>query len=64
MRPDLRVLLIHRLPDADGLKELSSHIKVLTKPFRRATLIAQLKTLVRESLLVVPDEVMVLAENR
>ena len=61
MRPDLKVLLITGYPNADGLKELSSHIKVLTKPFRRATLIAQLKTLVSE---VLPDEVMVFAENR
>ena len=64
MRPDLKALLITAYPGADGLAELPSHIKVLTKPFRRAFLLAQVKALVSEAPPTLPDEAMELVENR
>jgi len=57
-RPNVKALLISGYPNADGLADLPSHIKVLTKPFRRAALIAQVKTLVSEALPMLPDKVM------
>jgi DNA-binding NtrC family response regulator len=64
MRPNLKALLITAYPNADGLAELPSHIKVLTKPFRRAALTTQVKTLVSEAPSMRPDEAMELVENR
>jgi hypothetical protein len=63
MRPDLKALLITAYPNADGLAELPSHIKVLTKPFRRAALIARVLNLVKEAP-PVSDKAMELVENR
>jgi len=63
MRPDLKALLITAYPNADGLAELPSHIKVLTKPFRRAALIARVMNLVKEAP-PVSDKAMELVENR
>jgi CheY-like chemotaxis protein len=64
MRPDLRALLITGYPNADGLAELPSHIKILTKPFRRSALISQVRALVTEAPPMLPDEAMELVENR
>jgi CheY-like chemotaxis protein len=64
MRPDLKALMITAYPGADGLAELPSHIKVLTKPFRRAFLLAQVKALVSEASRALPEEAMELVENR
>jgi CheY-like chemotaxis protein len=64
MRPDLKALMITAYPGADGLAELPSHIKVLTKPFRRAFLLAQVKALVSEASPALQDEAMELVENR
>ena len=64
IRPDLKALMITAYPGADGLAELPSHIKVLTKPFRRAFLLAQVKALVSEAPPTLPDEAMELVENR
>lgn len=64
MRPDLKALMITAYPGADGLAELPSHIKVLTKPFRRAFLIAQVKALVSEASQELPEEARELVENR
>ena len=64
MRPDLKALLITGYPNADGLADLPANIKVLTKPFRRATLIAQVQTLLNEARPMLPDEAMELVENR
>jgi CheY-like chemotaxis protein len=64
MRPNLKALLITAYPNADGLADLPSHIKVLTKPFRRAALTTQVKTLVSEAPSMLPDEAMELVENR
>ena len=43
--PDLKVLIITSYPNAAGLQELPQGVDLLIKPFRRATLIARLKTL-------------------
>ena len=64
MRPDLKALLITAYPDADGLAELPSHVRVLTKPFRRAALITHVTNLVREAPPMRSDEAMELVENR
>ena len=57
-------VIVTAYPGADGLAELPSHIKVLTKPFRRAFLLAQVKALVSEAPPVLPDEALELVENR
>jgi CheY-like chemotaxis protein len=64
IRPDLRALLITAYPSVDGLAELPSHIKLLTKPFRRAALIAHVKTLVGEVPPMPTDEAVARGENR
>jgi CheY-like chemotaxis protein len=64
MRPDLKALLITAYPNADGLAELPSHIKVLTKPFRRAALIKRVQGLLQETSPVPADEAMMFVENR
>ncbi len=43
--PALKVLIITSHPDAAGLQELPQSVDLLIKPFRRATLIARLRTL-------------------
>lgn len=48
IRPNLRALVITGYPNADGLAELPSSIKVLVKPFRRDTLITEIKALLDE----------------
>jgi CheY-like chemotaxis protein len=49
LRPHLKALLITGFPQADGLAELSPHVTVLAKPFRRAALIAQVRLLEAEA---------------
>ena len=63
IRPDLKALLITGFPSADGLAELPSHISVLAKPFRRATLIAQVKALIGRAYPLLPVEAMELVVN-
>ena len=48
IRPNLRALVITGYPNADGLAELSPSIKLLVKPFRRDTLITEIKSLLDE----------------
>jgi CheY-like chemotaxis protein len=48
IRPNLKALVITGYPNADGLAELSPSIRILVKPFRRDTLIAEIKTLLGE----------------
>jgi DNA-binding NtrC family response regulator len=48
IRPNLRALVITGYPKADGLAELSPSIKLLVKPFRRDTLITEIKSLLDE----------------
>ncbi len=48
IRPNLKALVITGYPNADGLAELPPHTTVLVKPFRRATLIAQVRSLLGE----------------
>jgi CheY-like chemotaxis protein len=40
LRPNLQALVITGYPKADGLNEISSRVRILTKPFRRDALVA------------------------
>ena len=44
VRPNLRSLVITGYPNADEVAELPPHTSILVKPFRRATLIAEVKS--------------------
>ena len=48
LRPNLKSLLITGYPNADGLAVLPPHTTILTKPFRRSTLLAEVKFLLGE----------------
>ena len=45
IRPQLKALVITGYPNADGLAELPPHTTILAKPFRRATLLAAVSSL-------------------
>jgi DNA-binding response OmpR family regulator len=45
VRPTLKALVITGYPNADELAGLPPHASILVKPFRRATLIAEVKSL-------------------
>ena len=45
VRPNLRSLVITGYPNADEVAELTPHAPILIKPFRRATLITEVKSL-------------------
>jgi DNA-binding NtrC family response regulator len=45
VRPNLRALVITGYPDADELVELPPHTPILVKPFRRAALLVEVKSL-------------------
>jgi CheY-like chemotaxis protein len=49
VRPNIKALVITGYPNADGLAELPPHTSVLVKPFRRANLIAEVKSLLGET---------------
>ena len=46
LRPNLKSLVITGYPNADGLAVLPPHTTILTKPFRRSTLLAEVRFLV------------------
>jgi len=48
LRPNLKALVITGYPNADGLMELPPHTSILVKPFRRANLVAEVKSLLGE----------------
>ncbi len=48
IRRNLKALVITGYPNADGLAQLPPHTMVLTKPFRRNTLIAGVRSLLAE----------------
>lgn len=49
IRPRLRALVITGYPNADGLAELPPHTTILSKPFRRDTLLAAVRSLLGEA---------------
>jgi CheY-like chemotaxis protein len=63
IRPDIRALVITGYPDADGLEGLSHQIAVLSKPFRRAELIAGVNFLFSQTEFDLPEQAMELFER-
>lgn len=53
--PELKVLIISGFPGTDSLSQLPPGVALLVKPFRRAALIAQLKSWFRTEQISPPD---------
>ena len=49
VRPTLKALVITGYPNADELAELPPHASILVKPFRGATLLAEIRSLLNQT---------------